>query len=76
MENDGIKIYQRIHTLIHELFPVVTGEDAECQILDAISDELLKEMGEIENYDEVKKALINMFLVGRMFPEEIKKTED
>jgi len=73
MENDVVKIAQKINTLILQLFPVVTGDMAEFQMLDSISDELLKEMGEIENYDEVKKALVNMFLVGRMFPEKINK---
>jgi hypothetical protein len=26
-------------------------------------------MGEIEQYENVKKALVNMFIVGRMFPD-------
>lgn len=53
-----------------ELAPVVTGENAEMEIVYSIADELLKEMGEIEQYDNVKKALVNMFFAGRMFPDK------
>ena len=28
-------------------------------------------MGEIEQYENIKKCLVNMFIVGRMFPEKI-----
>jgi len=61
MQNDLIKIIQKVHDLAHQLFPV---EDVEMEILYSISTELLSEMGEIEQYDNVKKALINMFQAG------------
>jgi len=70
MENNLIKIAQRVHQLIHELSPTLTGENAEMEIMYAVADELLQEMGEIEQYDNVKKALVNMFICGRMFPEK------
>ena len=70
MENNLMEIAQRVHQLIHELSPVSTGENAEMEIMYAVADELLEEMGEIEQYDNVKKALVNMFICGRMFPEK------
>jgi hypothetical protein len=33
----------------------------ENHITDVLSDEILSELGEIERYDEVKRALINIF---------------
>ncbi len=68
MENNLMKIIERVHTLIHELAPVTTGENAEIEIIYSISDELLSEMGMIEEYDNVRKALVNMFMCGRAFP--------
>ena len=70
MENNLEKIVLKVHSLIHTLSPVVTGEDAEMEIVYSIADELLSEMGEIEQYDNVKKALVNMFFAGRMFPDK------
>lgn len=43
-----------------------TGEMLENHITDAISDEILSELGEIERYEEVKRALINMFYLGQL----------
>lgn len=68
MENNLLKISARINVLAHELSPVVTGHDAELTIINAVADELLSEMGEIERYDDVKLALVNMFVLGGMFP--------
>jgi hypothetical protein len=50
-------------------------EDTEFNILYQIADELLLEMGEVDkfSYENVKKALINMFIVGRMFPDKKEK---
>lgn len=72
MENNLMTITQRVHTLIHQLAPVVTGENAEMEIIHAIAEELLEEMGEIEQYDNVKKALVNMFICGQLFPNKNK----
>lgn len=47
-------------------------EPTELIILDTVSDELLSEMGEIEQYDNVKRALVNMFQVGYIMGKSIK----
>jgi hypothetical protein len=70
MENNLETIVLKAHSLIHELAPTLTGEEAEMEIVYSIADDLLKEMGEIEQYDNVKKALVNMFFAGRMFPNK------
>lgn len=43
-----------------------TGEMLENHITDVISDEILSELGEIERYDEVKRALVNMFFMEQL----------
>jgi len=70
MENKLDKIVVRIYSLIDVLAPTVTGESAEMTVVYSIADELLNEMGEIEQYDNVRNALVNMFFAGRMFPEK------
>ena len=70
MENNLEKIVLKVHSLIHTLAPTVTGENAEMEIVYSIVGELLSEMGEIEQYDNVEKALVNMFFAGRMFPDK------
>jgi hypothetical protein len=67
MENNMMKIAERVYKLIKQ--QELITEDTEFNILYQISDELLSEMGEIEQYENVKKALVNMFIVGRMFPD-------
>ncbi len=64
MKNDLESITKRMVSLVHELAPVITGQEAEMQILDVITDELLA-----ENPDkvEMKKMLRNMFFVGQIF---------
>ncbi len=69
MKNDLRVIVTNIHDYIHQMFPVLTGENAEMEIIHAVSDELLSELGEIEHKDELRKMLVNMFFAGRMFPE-------
>lgn len=70
MENNLEKIVLKVHSLTHTLSPILTDEEAEMEIVYSIADELLSEMGEIEQYDNVKKALVNMFFAGRMFPNK------
>lgn len=65
MKNDILSISQKIISYTSDLFPL-SGEDIELEIIHAIADELLKDMGEIEQYDNVKKALVNMFIVGQL----------
>lgn len=70
MENNLIKISQRIHNLVHELSPLL-GENVEMEIIYAIADELLSDMDisfiEAQQYNELKKALVNMFICGQLF---------
>ena len=67
MENNMMKIAERVYKLVNQ--QELITEDTEFNILYQIADELLYEMGEIEQYDNVKKAMVNMFIVGRMFPD-------
>ena len=67
MENNMMKIAERVYKLVKQ--QELITEDTEFHILYQIADELLSEMGEIEQYDNVKKGLVNMFIVGRMFPD-------
>ena len=62
-----MKIAERVYKLVKQ--QELITEDTEFHILYQIADELLSEMGEIEQYDNVKKGLVNMFIVGRMFPD-------
>lgn len=66
MENNMVKIAKRVHELIkqQEIITDDTKLDISCQI----ADELLSEMGEIEQYDNVRDALVNMFIIGGMIP--------
>ncbi len=79
MENDILKIIEKVKDLACSLYPQVTGDDAEFEILHSIADELLSGAGYIpEEHNEVRRALVNMFLAGRFFPdapndEEIEK---
>ncbi len=43
-----------------------TGEMLDNHVTDVISDEILSELGEIERYGEVKRALVNMFYLGQV----------
>jgi hypothetical protein len=73
MENNIVKIADRVLMLISQ--QELITEDTEFNILYQIADELLLEMGEVDkfSYENVKKALINMFIVGRMFPDKKEK---
>lgn len=67
MKNDLTEIGLRFHNLRTELVHSgYNGEMLENHITDVISDEILSELGEIERYDEVKKALVNMFFLGQL----------
>jgi hypothetical protein len=67
MENNMMKIAERVYKLVKQ--QELITDDTEFNILYQIADELLSEMGEIEQYENVKKSLVNMFIVGRMFPD-------
>ena len=67
MENNLMEIGKRFHQLKSELLHGgYTGEMLENNITDVISDEILSELGEIERYDDVKRALVNMFFMGQL----------
>jgi hypothetical protein len=67
MENNLMEIGKRFHQLKSELIHGgYTGEMLENHITDVISNEILSELGEIERYDEVKMALVNMFFLGQL----------
>lgn len=46
-----------------------TGEFLENHIMGVIADEILSELGEIERYEDVKLALVNMFFLGQLRPQ-------
>ena len=52
-----MKIAERVYKLVKQ--QELITEDTEFNILYQIADELLSEMGEIEQYENVKKALVN-----------------
>jgi hypothetical protein len=70
MENNLQKIVERATTLVGQLAPTITGEKAEMEIIHAIADELIEEIvfenGGVEQYAQMKKALVNMFLAGQI----------
>ena len=67
MENNLMEIGKRFHQLKSELLHGgYTGKMLENHITDVISDEILSELGEIERYDEVKRAMVNMFFLGQL----------
>jgi hypothetical protein len=67
MENNLMEIALRYQHLKSEmLHGGYTGEMLDNHVTDVISDEILSELGEIERYEEVKRALVNMFYIGQM----------
>lgn len=67
MENNLMEIGKRFHQLKSEmLHGGYIGEMLENHITNVISDEILSELGEIERYDDVKRALVNMFFLGQL----------
>lgn len=72
MENNMMRIAERIYNLIKQ--QELITDDTEFNILYQVADELLSEMGEIEQYDNVRKALVNMFIVGQEFFKETNQT--
>ena len=67
MENNLMEIGKRFHQLKSEMIHGgYTGEMLENLITDVLSDEILSELGEIERYDDVKRALVNMFFIGQL----------
>jgi hypothetical protein len=67
MENNLMEIGKRFHQLKSEMIHSgYTGEMIENHITDVLSDEILSELGEIERYDDVKRALVNMFFIGQL----------
>lgn len=69
MKNNLLKITERIYGLIHEFSPIVM-ENTEMEIIHTVADELLEELGENKQNKDIQKALVNMFIAGRMFPEK------
>jgi hypothetical protein len=67
MQNNLMEIGKRFHQLKSEMIHSgYDGEMLENHITDVISDEILSELGEIERYDEVKRAMVNMFFIGQL----------
>lgn len=54
---------QKVKDLMHG---GVAQENIEMAVLDSLCDDILQELGEIERYDDVKKAMINMFYFGQL----------
>ena len=70
MENNIKSISDRIQSLVDEYSPFTT-KNIQFQILDTITDELLSEIGiptEMEEHENIKRALLNMFVVGSFYP--------
>jgi hypothetical protein len=67
MENNLMEIGKRFRQLKAEmLHGGYTGELLENHIMGVICDEILSGLGEIERYEEVKLALVNMFFLGQI----------
>lgn len=67
MKNNLMEIGKRFQQLKSEmLHGGYTGEMLENHIIDVISDEILSELGEIERYEEAKRAMVNMFFLGQI----------
>jgi hypothetical protein len=67
MENNLMEIGKRFYQLKSEMMHGgYVGEILENHIIDVISEEILSELGEIERYDEVKRAMINIFFLGQL----------
>ena len=54
---------QKVKDLMHG---GVTQEHIEMAALDSLCDDILQELGEIERYDDVKRAMMNMFFFGQI----------
>ncbi len=54
---------QKVRDLMHG---GVAQEHIEMAALDSLCDEILQELGEIERYDDVKRAMMNMFFFGQV----------
>ena len=64
---DLMEIVQKGRKLVNDLkHGGVNPEHIEMEALNTLSDEILQDMGEIERYDDVKKALMNMFFFGQL----------
>ncbi len=62
-----MEIAKRYHNLKSEMIHGgYNGEMLDNHVIDVISDEILSELGEIERYEEVKRALTNMFYLGQV----------
>ena len=66
MENNILSICEGIRRLA--LQQELIFEHTDLEILHVVADELLSEMGEIEQRDNVRKALMNMFIAGTILP--------
>lgn len=56
-------IIKRARNLAFDMFPTVTGEDAEMEILHMIADEIMIEAS-IKDNDVLRKSIVNMFVAG------------
>jgi len=76
MENDPIKIAERIRQLVHELYPLPKGV-IETEALNSAADELLYDLGYVypDKHVDLRDAFVNMFRAGRNLPE-IPKSEE
>ena len=62
MKNDLMVIREKFNQLKSELLSDGYNPDTvENEISDIIADDILSELGEIERYEDVKRAMINMF---------------
>jgi hypothetical protein len=67
MENNLMAIGKRFLQLRSEMIHGgYEGEMLDNHIADVISDEILSELGEIARYDEVRRAMVNMFFIGQL----------
>lgn len=69
MENNLLEIAKRFQQIKSDLEDgMCFGIDIENQILSVITDELLKDMS--SDYDDIKKALINMYFLGNSYGDK------
>jgi predicted transcriptional regulator len=64
---DLIQIVQKGQKLVNDLkHGGANPEYIEMEALNALCDEILQELGEIERYDEIKRVMVNMFFFGQV----------
>ena len=60
---------QKVRDLMHS---GIKPEHIEMIALNSLCDEILQDIGKIERYDDVKKAMLNIYFFGQIFYNEFR----